>query len=206
MAIGVTANYADGSHQGAVGIVGLYPKIQSTVLSGYYQNWMSYSVDGDVKAEPRPNPKGIHEQPTSSLCIHTGRKPWSVLLNMAPWCGGDITGYESFSFGIRAGDGAPPKELYVQLRDIPNLSEAITTDRVPVIHDYVRDGAINTQYRTVVVPFSKLLGKVSSEFQMSMLSNIIISGDGGEPATLYIDWPCYNAPSDDSAASQASTK
>lgn len=198
VAIGVSATYPDGSHQGAVGVAGIYPKVQSVVLSGYWSGWMSFSVEGDVKAEPVPNLKELHEnQPTTALAIHPGHGPWAIHLNTAPWSGGDITGYEAFSFGIRSKDGTPPKELYMQLRDTPDLAEEITTDRVPIIHDCVPDGIISSDYRKVVVPFNKLLGKQSSLFQTSKLSMLIISGDGGDPVTLLIDWPCYLPPSEE---------
>ncbi|MDD5262293.1 MAG: hypothetical protein PHD76_10655 [Methylacidiphilales bacterium] len=191
LAIGVTASYAGGTRQGAVGVVGLYPEVQSWVFWGYYHDKIAVKAEGDITTESVPNPNELHKGPTGALRIHAGHGPWSISIDIPPWSGGDITGYEALSFGVRSADGPPPKELYVQLRDAPELSEATTTDRIGVIHEGVREGAISSEYRTVVVPFDKLLGKQIAQFQTSRLSKIIISGDGGDPVNLFIDWLSY---------------
>ena len=129
-----------------------------------------------------------------------------MTLGISPW-DGDITGYESLSFGIRADKGSPPKELYVQLRDAPGLSEPITTDRVDVIHDGLPEGAISAKRQTLVIPFNKLLGKQAAQFETSKLYKIVISGDGGDPVDLYIDWLCFLAPAwEPGSASEVSSQ
>jgi len=120
------------------------------------------------------------------LRIEAGHGPWSVFLEV-PRPERDITSYAALSFWIRVADGVPPKELYLQLRDKPEYSEPVTTERIPIFAN-IREGGIAGEYRRVVVPFSLMIGP-DSEFQMGRLNRIIISGDAAEPSKLFIDGP-----------------
>gem|GEM_PF-587217 len=196
VAMGVSATFADGTHQGAVGVVGIYPKIESKVFWGRYHD-IQCTTEGDVTTESVPNPEKLHKGVTKSLSIHAGHGPWSVTFDIAPW-DGDITGYQKLSFGLRVSDGTPPKKLYLQLCDNPTLSAPTTTDRVDVLQDGI-PGGLNSEYKTVSIPIDKLLGKQISQFQTTKLHKIIISGDGGEPVTLLMDWLSLLPPTGDSS-------
>jgi len=183
VAFGVTATYADGRREGAVAVAGIYPLIQS-----YDMKWGNMrageGTEGDVKAEIIPateGPKGGR-----FLSIQAGHGPWSVILQI-PYGRGDFSSYEGLSFSVKAKDGNPPAELYLQLRDAPELSEPVTTERVPVIREGMKEGAIGADFRRVVVPLSKLLGKDPSRLETGKVNKIIISGDGESPVTLIID-------------------
>ena len=104
-------------------LVGIYPNIQSFDL-GFSQKYVN-KPEGDAKTEVVQNPAEIH-MGSNALSIHTGKGPWSVPLNF-PFGKNDITSYQGFSFFIKATEGEPPKELYVQLCDEPELSAPVTT-------------------------------------------------------------------------------
>lgn len=199
MVAGVTATYADGSRQGAVGVTGIYPEIRSLVYWGIYHDQLGYKLDGDVTADLVKNPPELHKGPTTALRLHIGHGAWSMIMDANPY-EGDMTGYQSFSFGVRTEGDTSPKEIYLQLQDTPDLSEAITTDRVGVLHDVLHESGFKSDYRTVAVPVTQLLGKQIAQFQTTKLTKIIFSGDAGEPATLVIDWPCFLPPTDESSS------
>ena len=181
---GITAIYADGHREGAVALVGIYPNIQSFDL-GVSPKGVN-KPEGDAQTEVVQNPPEIHKG-SNVLCIRTGKGPWSVPLYF-PFGKNDITSYQGFSFFIKATEGEPPKELYVQLCDEPELTAPVTTERIAVISEGVREGNISSGYRCVIVPFSRLLGDASA-LDTSKVRAILISGDGGAPATLWIDRP-----------------
>jgi hypothetical protein len=181
---GITATYSDGHREGAVALVGIYPSIQSFDIGVSQKN--INKPEGDAQIEVVQNPAEIHKG-SNALCIHTGKGPWTIPLNF-PFGKNDITSYQGFSFFIKATEGEPPKELYVQLCDEPELNAPVTTERVAVIGEGVREGNISSDYRCVIVPFSRLLDDASA-LDTSKVRRILISGDGGAPATLWIDRP-----------------
>lgn len=188
VAIGITATYADGRRQGAVGVAGIYPKIVS------YDAWPQtlnpkapkarYVTEGDVKAELVENPPEIHGG-IPALRIQTGQGPWSVNIPIG-FDQRDITSYQGLAFWIKATEGVPPGEIFVQLRDHPELAAPVTTDRIAVISQGVREGSISSDYRCVVAPFDQMLAE-GSPIETSKVQKIILSGDAGAPVTLWLD-------------------
>ena len=188
--VGITASYADGSRQGAVGIAGIYPKVLSYDLWAKTLNPKSaktkFEIDGDVKVEETSNPPEIHGG-TLALRIQANKGPWSVAVPIYPGKG-DFTSYQGLSFYIRASEGKPPGEINLQLRDHPELSAPVTTDPVPVIADSMREGSIASDYRRVIVPFDRLMGE-NTTLETSKVHQIIFSGECDNPMTLWIDTP-----------------
>ncbi|MDD5351128.1 MAG: hypothetical protein PHQ12_13035, partial [Chthoniobacteraceae bacterium] len=185
IAAGVSAVYADGSRYGAVGVVGIYPKILS------YDLWarntpQKLPTEGDVAVATTENPPKIHGG-TPALQIQVKKGPWSVAMRF-PFGHSDITSYQGLSFWVKATEGTPPAEIYVQLRDKPTLTAPVTTERVPVIAEGTREGSIGSEYRCVTIPLSRLLGE-NSTLEKSKVFQLILSGDGEAPATLLVDCP-----------------
>jgi hypothetical protein len=78
-------------------------------------------------------------------------------------------------------------ELTVQLRDGPEFGDEVTTPPVPIVKEKLIDGgAMAGDYRLVVVPMQRLI-KDCPDFRPSRLGNVVLSGDGKPPATLWID-------------------
>lgn len=186
VALGVTATYADGQRQGAVGLAAIYPKIESYDLWAKIFDKAVFYTKGDVAADVIPGPPGVPNGGTN-LCVKTGKGPWSVFLRF-PWGRNDITGYQALTFRIRAGEGPVPEEIYVQLRDSPELTAPVISDRLPLIAQGVREAGIGADFRRAVLPFSSLLSG-NSKLETGRLDTMILSGDGGPPATFCIDCP-----------------
>lgn len=193
--LGVVATFADGHRQGAVGVLGIYPPVKSFYL---WDGWwtpegVTEGVTAAVKKESNvpavavQNPDEFkHKRSVCALRIETQGQPWSVLLPI-PCCGkDDFTSYRGISFWIKAPKGPPPQDVYLQLRDVPVLAEPVTTERVSV-RTGMRAGSIGADYRRVVLPFSRLLGKNDPPLQTRRIGRIIISGAATAPATLFIN-------------------
>jgi len=190
VAMGVSVAYADGHHEGAVGVTGIYPQIEDfDLLDERGGNLISPRCEGDVTAQslqiPPKNPKA-YNRPSWELQIDAKKGPWSILLSPA-YNRHDISSHAALAFWIKKGDGTPPKELYVQLRDSPELSEPTFTERVPVFEN-IAEGSIDSEYRRVVIPMSKLVPP-DSTFQMTNLGRIIISGKSDGPENFLIRNP-----------------
>ena len=186
VALGVTATYADGQRQGAVGIAAIYPKLESYDLWGKKFDKAVFYTKGDVTVEVVPSPPGIPNG-SSTLCIKTGKEPWSVFLRF-PWGRNDITGYQALAFGIKTADGPAPEEVYAQLRDSPELTAPVISDRFSLIEQGVREAGLGPDLRRALLPFSSLLSN-NSLLETSRIDTLILSGDGGSPATFCIDGP-----------------
>ena len=186
VALGVTATYADGQRQGAVGLAAIYPKIEGYDLWNKNFDKAVFSTKGDVAADVVPGPPGTPDGGTN-LCVKTGKGPWSVFLRI-PWGRNDITGFQALTFRIRAGEGPVPEEIYVQLRDSPELTAPVISDRFPLIAGGLHGAALGADFLRAVLPFSRLLSG-NSKLETGRLDTIILSGDGGAPATFCIDSP-----------------
>ena len=179
IALGVRATFADGHHQGAVGVVSIYS--QTVDLTYWNSNPKSVAVEtqGTVTAQAVADAAQTQK---SLMVLRADTQPgsWSVKMK-APYNERDITSYAAVSFWIKAGDGTPPKELYVQLADEPILSAPTVTLRVPILNGKT----LGADYLHVVVPLSQLLGPVP-QFQSNQFAQVILSGDTTAPATLTI--------------------
>lgn len=191
--LGVTAIFADGSRQGAVGVVDVYPRLKNYYFWAYMwdspaQTFKNIKVEkeGDVTVEPVGNPETFKfKRSICALRIESHRGPWSVLVPV-PYMKDNFTSYQALSFWIKAANGQTPKNVYVQLRDVPSLAAPVTTGRVPVSGG-MREGGIGADYRRVILPFSQLLGKNNPPLQTQRIGRLIISGDGETPVTLFIN-------------------
>jgi hypothetical protein len=179
IALGVRATFADGHHQGAVGVVDLFNRINDITVWGTKANVVT-STEGDVTVEPGQNPREIHNG-SAALRINAPKGPWSVHFKM-PWPAWNTTSYEAVAFWIRMTDGRPPKELYLRFKDAPKFSDATTADPVPALNGII-PGA---DYQHVIVPLSQVIGS-NTHLQTDRVSEVILSGDTDAPATLFVD-------------------
>ncbi|MDD5351439.1 MAG: hypothetical protein PHQ12_14605, partial [Chthoniobacteraceae bacterium] len=145
VAIGVTASYPGGERDGSVGIASVYPKITTFGLWDRGSGKGIFSIEGDAKAELVPSAAG-KPNAAPSLCVQTGKGPWSVLLRV-PFGRSDITGYQAVAFKIKSEEGKSPGEVYVQLRDTPELTAPVTTGRFPAVAQGVREASLGPEYR-----------------------------------------------------------
>jgi hypothetical protein len=185
VALGVTATFADGRRQGAVGVLGIYPLLKDFDLWNPDGGNIAANCDGEVKVRPVLNPPDVHKG-SGALRLDASKGPWTVQVNV-PWNRWDFTSYGALSFHIKANGGEPPKELYLQLRDSPEFSDPTTTARIPIFH-FIAEGGIAGDYRRAVIPLSQLVG-TNSQLQTARISNIIISGATDGPVTLFMDGP-----------------
>ena len=199
VAIGVRATFADGHHQGAVGVIDIYSPIVDLTFWDKNAKKIAAKTVGPATVTAAPNPAEIHNG-VMALRADTQPGSWSVLMN-APYNKHDINGYEAVSFWIRVSDGAPPKELYVQLADEPEFSAPTTTERIPILNGKT----LGADYFHVVIPLSKLIGP-TSPFQSNHLARIILSGESTAPATFFIDDLQILARDDDPAPADPSSK
>jgi hypothetical protein len=181
VAFGVTATYADGRRQGAVGVVGVYRLLKDFDLWNRNGTDINAATDGAIKARPVYNPAIVHKG-SQALRLDADKGGWSVTLSLTRSMQ-DLTSYGAFSFWMKAGGGEPPKELYLQLRDEPEFSEPTTTAAV-----MVPNVKIGSDYQRIVAPLDELLGS-NPQFQTGRVRKIIISGTTSGPVTLYFDRP-----------------
>ena len=145
-------------------------------------------VEGSVTTEPFLNaldPK----QPAYAPRRHKGDVAVRLAVTKGPWAvhfksaynKSDIDSCAAISFYLRLEAGAAPKELYLQLHDVPEFSPPTTTDRVPVLNGLV----LNADYQRVVIPMKQVLG-TASQFQLDHLDEIVLSG-ADSPVTLVMD-------------------
>jgi len=179
VALGVRATFADGHHQGAVGVVSIYSQIVDLTYWNSNPKSVAVATQGPATAEAEPDPA---QTPKSPAILHAETQPgsWSVKMKV-PYDKRDITGYAAVSFWIKAGDGSPPKELYVQLADDPVLSATTVTPRVPILNGK----SLGADYLHVVIPLSQLLDPVP-QFQSNQFAQVILAGDTTAPAGLII--------------------
>ncbi len=189
IALGVTATYADGHSQGAVGVVEIFSRVLDIPIWHDGVGSVVSTVEGDVKVEPFLNPLDPG-QPAYVPRLHKGdvavrlkvpKGPWTVHFK-APYNRHDIESHPAFSFFVRLDDGPAPTALNLQLRDEPDFSPPTTTDRVPVLPGIT----LNTTYQRAVFPMTQVVG-AALQFQRDHLDEIILSGDSPAPATLVID-------------------
>lgn len=180
VAMGVTATWPDGHHQGAVGVVAIYSSSLDLTVWNKHDRGVAATVEGEVTTQPFVNPPEIHKG-IPGLQVSVKKGAWTVHLKM-PYNIHDITSYEAISFSARVTDGAAPKQLFVQLQDRPEFSPPTTTDKVEALQGQV----LTADYQQIVVPMDKLVPP-GSQFQTSHLAEIILSGESDAPGTLIID-------------------
>jgi len=184
IAMGVTATYADGSHRGAVGVLGVYTQTMDNMVWDAVAKKPADagSVEGDVTITPFgiPRPSG-HGHPIAAIRIEVKKGPWTVHLK-TNYKLHDLNGYEAISFWIKVESGETPKELYAQLRDTPEFSPPTTTARIPILNDL----GLTADYQRVDMLINDLLAQ-SPQFQSDRLGEIIISGEATAPVTLSIE-------------------
>lgn len=177
--LGVTATYPDGRHEGAVGIVGVYSRINDEdVLFGRDRWPAAPKVEGDATARPEKNPPEIHKG-SGALRIEVKKGHWAVHIKTSLH---NITSHEAAAFEIRVADGEPPQEINLQLCDRPEFSPPTTTGPAPAL----RGTVLTKDYQRVIVPILPL-ETASPQFQSTNLDEVIFSGDSDAPATLFID-------------------
>lgn len=192
MAFGVTATYADGHKEASVGVVGIYPKLESFDFWNDIRGFNA-EVEGDVKAAAVANPRPeVASKGDCALRIEAHHGSWSVIVR-TPYSRGEITGYQGLAFWIKADGGQAPKDLFVQLRDEGQLTAPVTTTKISALHDGMREATIGSDYQRIVLPFSRLVGSDTPLFNTSRVSRIIFSGDGEAPTTLLINGVRYLA-------------
>lgn len=178
--LGVSATYADGRREGAVGIVGVFTRINDIdVFKG--GDWSTViQVEGEATARPEKNPPEIHKG-SGALRIEVRKGHWTVHVKSPYWLH-DITSHEAIAFEARVAAGETPKEINLQLRDAPEFSAPTTTGPVPAL----RGTVLAKEYQRVVVPILPMQA-AAPQFQSTHLGEFIFSGDSIAPATLYID-------------------
>jgi hypothetical protein len=195
VAMGVTATYADGHSQGAVGVVEIFAPVLDIGI--WHDGVGSVAADPVVGAtvEPFLNPLDPG-QPSYAPRLHKGdvavrlkvpKGPWEVHFK-APYNRHNIDGHPAFSFFIRLDDGPAPTALKLQLRDEPDFSPPTTTDAVSVLQGITLTGT----YQRVVFPMTQVVG-TALQFQRDHLAEIIFSGESPAPATLVLDGMQANA-------------
>ncbi len=206
--LGVTAVFADGHRQGAVGVVGVYPRLKS-----YYFWWYGWNdpekeaknihldTQGAVTVKALPNPPGYKfKRSAYTLCLEAQSGTWSATMAV-PYMMDNFSSHQAISFWIKAANGQPPKGLYIQLQDKPGLAAPVTTERFPVSSG-IHEGGISTDYRRAILNFKDLLGKNDPPLETDRVGKIIICGEGDAPSTLYINdfqilsWSQESNPSD----------
>jgi len=94
----------------------------------------------------------------------------------------DISEYAALAFRVRTALPAG-EEMAVQLQDLPAYSPAVTTPRVPILKEgLVEGGAIDGQWRPVVIPMRRLL-RDAKGFRADRWTFVVLSGDGKSPGT-----------------------
>jgi len=182
----VTAVAPDGSLAGTVGIL---------LLLSQPESFLYWSED-----DPRPpdvrdtQGKVAIALDDQSFSPYASTRSWRLTAGPGPWLlpiGSpyrllDITGYYALSFWVKS--AAPrPDDLRVQLRDQPTYAFSTTTPPAAIVAErLIEGGAIDGQFRRVVIPLSRLL-KDAPAFQTRLFCWILFSGEGRAPATYWID-------------------
>jgi hypothetical protein len=183
VALGVTATFENGRRQGAVGVLGIYPLLKDFDIWSQNGGNIAADCEGEVKVRPVLNPPNVHKG-TGALRLDAAKGSWSVSINV-PWQVRDFTSFGAVSLWIRASGGEPPREMYAQLRDEPEFSDATTTERLPVFQ-FIPESGIGSDYRRIVVPLNRLLGS-NSQLLTGRIGKVILSGTTDEPVTLFVD-------------------
>jgi hypothetical protein len=189
VAMGVTASYADGHRQGAVGVVDVFAQVLDIALWHDGVGSVTTVLERGVTAEPFLNPLAPN-QPSYSPRLHKGdvavrlkvpKGSWTVHFK-APYNRHDIDAHPAISLYLRLENGPAPKDLSLQLRDVPDFSPPTTTSRVPLLSGVT----LNAEYQRIVVPMTQVVG-TALQFQRDRLDEVILSGESDAPATLVID-------------------
>jgi hypothetical protein len=195
VALGVTATYADGHAQGAVGVVDIFEKVLDIGIWQDGVGSVADDVENGVVVEPFLNPL-LAGQPSYAPRLHHGdvavrlkvpKGPWAVHFK-APYNRHDIDAHPAISLFVRLDSGVAPTDMNFQLKDVPDFSPATTTARVSLL----RGITLNATYQRVVLPMTQVIGP-ALQFQRDHLDEMIISGDSPAPATLVIDGLQVNA-------------
>ena len=190
VAMGVTATYPDGTNRGAVGIVNIITNIPDYTLWPWGVKSVANSVEGGVTIEPFQNPPAPAKPPPPpgqpkfdvAARLNVTKSPWKAHFNV-DYGHNNFNSYAALSFYLRVEAGEAPKELYLQVRDGPQYSLPVTTDRVPLL----KGRELNADYQRIVIPMSQLLAS-TPQFQTDHFAEIILSGgDTDAPVTLNIE-------------------
>jgi hypothetical protein len=172
-----------GSIGGAVAVLAVFDRPDAMLFwsDRNYHNMKAESGDATVAAQvPR------EEALFGSRCLkfQTGEKPWSAVVGVPGYEGRDISGYIALSFWVRSDSAA---ELNVCLRDLPEFSEVTTSPAVAVVKDgLIEGGKLTGDWHRVMIPLPRLLAAAPG-FRVGELGQIVLSGDGKPPATIWID-------------------
>jgi hypothetical protein len=182
--LSIKAVTADGGAiGGAVAVLAVFDRPDAMLFwsDRNYHGMKAESGDAAVVAQvPR------EEALFGSKCLkfQTGEKPWSASLGVQGYEGRDISGYIALSFWVRSDSAG---ELNVCLRDMPEFSEVTTSSAVAVVKDaLVEGGKLTGDWHRVMIPLPRLLAATPG-FRISQLGQIVLSGDGKPPATIWID-------------------
>jgi hypothetical protein len=182
--LSVKALAADGnSIGGAVAVLGVFDRPDAMVFwsDRSYHALKSESGDAAVAAQV---PKDEAMLGTKCLKFQTGAKPWSVCLGGSGSEGRDISGYIALSFWVRSDSAS---DLTVCLRDMPEFADVTTSSAVAVVKDaLVEGGKLTGDWHRVMIPLPRLLA-AAPNFRVTQFGQVIFSGDGKLPATIWID-------------------
>ena len=195
VALGVTATWLDGHHQGAVGVVAVYTSSLDISVWNKREHKVVTTVEGDATVQPFVNPPEVHKG-IPGLQVAVKKGAWTLHIKM-PYNIRDITSYEGVSFSVQLVDGATPKALSVQLRDEPEFSPPTFSEKIEALQGKV----LTNDYQQFVVPMDQLLPP-GSPLQTNHLAEVIISGESDAPATLNIDGLEFIARYNEAASAQ----
>jgi hypothetical protein len=182
--LSVKALAADGGTiGGAVAVLAVFDRPDAMVFWSDKTSSALRAESGDA-APVAQVPKDEALFGTKCLKLQTGGKPWSAALGGAGYDGRDVSGYVALSFWVRSDSAG---ELNVCLRDLPEFADVTTSAAVGLVKDaLVEGGKLTGDWHRVVIPLPRLLA-AAPNFRISQLGQIVFSGDGKPPATIWID-------------------
>lgn len=190
--VSIKAAAADGTIAGAVVALSVYGRPESFVMWDDGRGNPLAVEDGNAAIDDKPRPSEAYSG-ENCLKLQTGQGPWRASFGRRrgldnPW---NITGYWALSFWMRR-EGPGDQDVAIQLRDVPEFDDPVTTPPVHVVRDkLVEGGKLDDRYRRVVIPLDRILAR-SPAFRTERFGLVVLSGDGKSPATFWIDKVCVH--------------
>ena len=172
-----------GAISGAVAVLAVFDR-PDAMLFWSDRSYTALKAESGDAAPVAQVPKDEALFGNKCLKFQTGQKPWSLALGGQGYEGRDISGCIALSFWVRSDSAG---ELNVCLRDMPEFADVTASSAVAVVKDaLVEGGKLTGDWHRVVIPLPRLLAAVPN-FRVSQLGQIVFSGDGKPPATIWID-------------------